>query len=239
MIITIPSVELLHATPNPEREIERAGRICYQSTHKIKPCEACKGEKRRQVEYDDQSGPIYAECRICGGTGTDKQSAIDFVRMIVKRGHESVIEHVYASFLVVCDRGVSHEIVRHRIDSFSQESTRYCNYAKEQFGGEIKVVEPLWKSPDGYARALWMDAMKQAEAAYLNLLKVGEPPELARSVLPTCLKTELTWTANFREWRHIMRLRTSEKAHPQMREIAGMIRRILMQLAPVCFEDIP
>jgi len=163
-------------------------------------------------------------------------SAIAFVKMIMSRGHESVIEHPYASFRVICDRGVSHEFVRHRLMSYSQESTRYCNYGKGKFGGEITVIQP----PDLTKEELeqWMGAMEHAEARYMTMLDLGSKPQIARSVLPNSLKTELVATANFREWRHFLKLRTSPAAHPQMREVAGAIGEILLEHCPVMFEDI-
>jgi len=167
-----------------------------------------------------------------------EDSADAFVRMILARGHESVIEHVSASFRIVMDRGVSHEAVRHRIASFSQESTRFCNYAKESFGNCVQVIEPPWLHL-GPAHDIWLPQMESAEKAYFALLATGEPPELARSVLPTCLKTELAVTANAREWRHFLRLRSSPKAHPQMRIVAGLLRTELVRWFPVAFEDDP
>lgn len=162
-------------------------------------------------------------------------SAAKFVAMVLARGHESVIEHASASFRIVCDRGISHEIVRHRLCSYSQESTRYCNYGKSVNDGQVKFIAP----PDlrGHAAKVWRDACIVAEQAYLELLRIGQPPEIARSVLPTCLKTELVMTCNFREWRHFLRLRWSPKAHPQMQEIAHGIRHTLVKLSPACFEE--
>ena len=226
------SVELVTYTQEPERLIERMGRICYQSNHKVKVCEACGGTGIDIAGIDDMT------CKSCGGTKTDKSSAIAFVEMIKNRQHDSVLEHACASFLITCDRGVTHEQVRHRIMSFSQESTRYCNYMKEVFGKEISVIEPPWVNKMR-ANVRWTKAMADAESAYFDLLEIGEPPELARSVLPTCLKAQIGVTANFREWRHFLRLRTSPKAHPQMREIAEMIRKELLKISEVCFNDIP
>jgi thymidylate synthase (FAD) len=232
---------LLYSTPEPERLIELAGRTCYQSSHKRKACGRCGGSG------DDDSIPALPKdvlpCEACGGYGTDKESAIAFVRMIRERGHDSVLEHPTATFSLTIDRGVSHEMVRHRIAAFSQESTRFCNYAKEAFGRHIRVVEPSWVGEDVdrvTASELWRKAMAEAETNYLVLLDLGQPPELARSVLPTCLKTELVMSANFREWRHVMRLRSSinTKAHPQMREVADMILMELKKISPVCFEDL-
>jgi len=165
-------------------------------------------------------------------------SAEKFVRMIIKRGHESVIEHVSLTVRFVIDRGVSHELVRHRLCAFSQESTRYCNYGKD---GEVTFVRPpFWKGNDIHAaeRTVWREAMTAAEAAYLELLKLGSKPQEARSVLPNSLKTEVVTTANLREWRHILRLRTSQAAHPQIRQVMQpLLDELKQNLAPV-FEDI-
>lgn len=144
MKIIKPSVTLVHSTPNPERVIERMGRICYQSQHKVKICERCGGLGLdfNEVGHDDCAQDCCLRCIDCAGTGTDVESAIAFVKMVLANGHESVIEHAVAGFNIVTDRGVTHEIVRHRIASYSQESTRYCNYAKERFGSDLRFVEP-------------------------------------------------------------------------------------------------
>jgi thymidylate synthase (FAD) len=234
MKIVKPSVELVTFTPEPERLIERMGRICYQSSHKVKVCGACSGDKVI-FEAIENTGGVLHKCIACNGTGTDISSAIAFVNMIKTNQHESVLEHPSASFSIICDRGVSHEIVRHRIAAYSQESTRYCNYSKEGFGSEITVVRPPDLPDDG---KWWEVGMYDTEKAYITLLSQGASPQIARSVLPNSLKTEIGMTANFREWRHFLRLRTSPKAHPQMREIAEMIRTHLLRISEVCFNDI-
>ncbi len=163
-------------------------------------------------------------------------TAADFVRRLLARGHESVIEHASASFRIIADRGISHEIVRHRLASYSQESTRYCNYARDKFGGEIAVIRPPGLTPAQEAH--WRRACEEAERSYLNLLAEGAAPQIARAVLPTCLKTELVMTATFREWRHFIRLRAAPAAHPQMAEIATRIHRILLRECPEVFGDL-
>lgn len=163
-----------------------------------------------------------------------------FVRRLIKRGHESVLEHAIISVRVICDRGVSHELVRHRIASYSQESTRYCSYGKDKFGGELTFIRPPWVSidnPEG-TDYLWWSAMKGAEDTYLALLKIGWTPEQARSVLPNSLKTEVVVTMNLREWRHFFRLRCAPAAHPQMRQIANMLLNGFREAVPVVFDDI-
>jgi thymidylate synthase (FAD) len=211
--IVQPSVSLEWITENALQMIERAGRTCYKSEDRI---------------TDD--------------------SATQFAGMIKQRGHASVVEHACASFRIICDRGVSHEIVRHRIASYSQESTRYCNYAKEKFGNEISVIVPPGIEACKTNTDLdcqcdkcrvvhqWFFAMEEVERTYINFVKQGMSPQIARSILPNCLKTELVMTANFREWLHFLDLRTSVAAHPQMREIAGMIEDILVKECPVIFK---
>lgn len=167
-----------------------------------------------------------------------EDSAEKFVKMIIESGHESVIEHEKISVKIVCDRGVSHEIVRHRIASFSQESTRYCNYNKNKFGGEITVIRPLFWKEDSEEFKIWVDCMRYVEKTYLSLIEKGAQPQEARSVLPNSLKTEIVVTMNLREWRHFFKLRTSERAHPQMRQIAKMILLDFQSRIPVLFDDI-
>lgn len=210
MRIIKPSYEILNISPaNPLELIELAGRVCYKSEDKIT-------------------------------TGT----ADPFVRRILDSQHESVIEHASMTVKFTCDRGVSHEIVRHRVASFSQSSTRYCNYSKGKYGGEITVVEPYFWSDftcvnnnvENYTD--WKDACEYAERAYMRMLKRGASPQEARSVLPNSLMTEVVMTANMREWRHMLQLRTSKKAHPQMREIMVPLLVDLQQRIPALFESI-
>lgn len=165
-------------------------------------------------------------------------SAEKFLANIIKSGHESVIEHVSLTFKIICDRGVSHEIVRHRLASYSQMSTRYCDYSGDKFGGELSFIKPCFWNDGEENFELWRQAMAQAEKFYLELRKNGARPEEARSVLPNSLATELFMTANLREWRHFLKLRTSPRAHPQMRQIARQIYEILRENLPVIFSDI-
>ena len=165
-------------------------------------------------------------------------SAPAFVAGIIKRGHEAVLEHCSFTVKFICDRGVSHEIVRHRMASYCQESTRYCNYSKDGFGNEITVIKPcfLGAGTDGWE--LWRDACDMAERIYFDLLDYGCTPQEARAVLPNSLKTEVVMTANIREWRHFLKLRCSPAAHPQMREVALILLDKVHSLIPVCFDDI-
>ena len=166
-------------------------------------------------------------------------SAEKFIRGIIKRGHESVIEHATISFKIICDRGVTHELVRHRIGaSYSQESTRYCDYSAGKFGGELTFIKPcFWQEGDANFK-IWLASMEVAEKTYLALRAGGARPEEARSILPNSLKTEIFVTMNLREWRHFLKLRTAKAAHPQMREVALKIYKILVEKLPAIFDDI-
>lgn len=161
-----------------------------------------------------------------------------FLRGIIKRGHESVLEHCSITVKFVCDRGVTHEIVRHRIGAYSQESTRYCNYSGDKFGNEITVIKPLFFDEDSYLYRCWEGACEDSESAYFCMLQNGASPQEARSVLPNSLKTEIVVTYNIREWRHFFKLRCSKAAHPQMREVAIMALKEFYKYMPILFEDI-
>ncbi|MCL2084939.1 MAG: FAD-dependent thymidylate synthase [Oscillospiraceae bacterium] len=169
---------------------------------------------------------------------TTATSARKFVAGLLRRGHESVVEHSRVTMRVVCDRGVSHEIVRHRIASYTQESTRYCNYSRDKFGGGVTFIKPFfWESdPDKYN--VWLESMRAAETAYLRLIEMGAKPEEARGVLPNSLKTELVMTMNLREWRHFFKLRAAPESHPQMREIAVPMLEAMRAAIPVVFDDV-
>ena len=175
-------------------------------------------------------------------------SAKDFIRMILGRHHESVIEHGGMTVRFIVDRGVSHELVRHRLASFSQESTRYCNYSKDKFDNQITFIMPEWLDFDGWdgkimvpseePMQVWLRSMDMAEKYYNKLIANGWVPQQARSVLPNSLKTEIVVTANFREWRTIFKQRCSSAAHPQMREVMIPLLVEVKELVPVIFDDI-
>ena len=213
-----PSYEIMSDIDSVEilKKIELIGKTCYKSEDKI-----------------------------------TKNSAKTFVVMILRRGHESVIEHESLTVRFICDRGVTHELVRHRLCSFSQESTRFCNYK----GGVTFIIPPWIKiNPvdleikegeiKGHCRdhdttSCWLDSMLFAEKTYIKLISAGGwTPQQARSVLPNSLKTEIVTTATLREWRHILRLRTSEAAHPQIRELMIPLLVELKSKIPIIFDDI-
>ncbi len=197
--------------------LERCGRTCYRSEGKI------------------DNG---IESRGCGGVRIREPSSHKLLRAIIKRGHESVIEHASATVRFVVDRGVSHELVRHRLCAFSQESTRYVRYDGEEDGHDIAFVQPCFWREGSQEFLTWAKHMLDVEISYLKLLVLGAKPEEARSVLPNSLRTTIVVTANLREWRHILRLRTSPRAHPQMREVMVPLLAELQSRVPVIFEDI-
>lgn len=166
------------------------------------------------------------------------ESAVKFAQNIIKRGHEAVLEHCSFTVKFIVDRGVSHEIVRHRVASYCQESTRYCNYSKDKFGNEITVIKPCFWDENSNLYTDWKSAMRMAESHYFELLEHGATPQEARAVLPNSLKTEVVMTANIREWRHFLKLRTSSAAHPQIREVAIPLLKELQEKIPVFFYDI-
>lgn len=197
--------------------IERIGRVCYKSEDKI---------------------------------SEDGESAKKFVSMLIKNGHTAMIEHSLLSVKFIVDRGVSHELVRHRIASFAQESTRYCNYSKDKFGGECNFIDlrsgieldkkcgKMTAGEIGLLMREWILAMEDAEKHYMNMLELGASPQIARSVLPNSTKTDITMTANYREWREFFKLRVPATAHPQMREVTIHLLAELKERLPVIFDDI-
>lgn len=241
MKIIEPSYEILQC-PDGEQclaFLERCARTCYKSEDKIddgkERCEACDG-----TGEIDQGLPTWTACSWCSGSGRSTQkrepSSYKLIRHVLKRGHESVIEHMVITVKFVVDRGVSHELVRHRLCAFSQESTRYCNYGGD--GKELTFIKPCFWERRTPQFDDWYGAMQDAEDYYISLLRCGAKPEEARSVLPNSLKTEIITTANLREWRHILKLRTSPKAHPQMRQVMQPLLEELRKRIPIIFEEL-
>lgn len=203
--------------------IERAGRTCYKSEDKI----GCADETVRK------NGQCFSPEGCCG---CPSHSSARFVRMLIKRGHEAMLEHGGATVRFVTNRGVTHELVRHRVASFGQESTRYVNYG----GKELEFIRPVWT--DFYMDKLgWEEAMRNAEHSYKKLIEYGWRPEQAREVLPNSLKTEIVVTANYREWRHILKLRaigTTGKPHPQMQALMLPLLNEFKTKMPAMFGDL-
>lgn len=183
---------------------------------------------------------ILKKLELCGRTAYKSEdkitedSANRFIKFLITRGHESVIEHVNISVKFITDRGISHELVRHRLVSYTQESTRYCNYSKKG----LVFIKPLIPSGQTFEYILWQNRMRLVEEDYNTLIECGAKPEEARCILPNCLKTEIIATANLREWRHILKLRTSPEAHPQIRELMLGLLEEFKEKLPVIFGDI-
>ena len=200
------------------RQIEMAGRTCYKSD-----------------------------------TDTDISECERFVRQIVRAGHGAMLEHASLTVIFTVDRGITHELVRHRMASFAQESTRYCNYSGDKFGNSVTFIDlrpgmeidPKTSalSADDFEAIYdeWIAACEDAERHYMAMLKRGASPQIARSVLPNSVKSEIVVTANIREWRHILSLRalgTTGAPHPQMKEVMGSLLGRLTYLLPACFDDL-
>jgi thymidylate synthase (FAD) len=217
MKIIKPSIEIISEINSEQimKHIENAGRTCYKSHDK-----------------------------------TNEKSAVKFIQSIINRGHESVLEHFSISVKIICDRGIMAEITRHRLCSFSVESSRYCNYSKDKFNNELTFIKPCFWNEDEIQTEnenscfienkfdVWKIVMKNIEKAYFMLLEKGATPQEARSILPNSLKTEIFMTANLREWRHILKLRTSEFAHPQCIEVMSMVLKEFKLKLPIVFHDI-
>jgi len=162
----------------------------------------------------------------------------NFLKSKLTMGHESIIEHEKATVMFVIDRGISHEIVRHRIAAYSQESTRYCRYSQNKFGNEISVIEPYYFKGRTEDYHLWEEACLWAEKNYMAMLEGGCSAQEARSILPNSLKTEIVVTYNLREWRHFFKLRADIAAHPQMRQVAIPLLLYFQMKMPALFDDI-
>lgn len=192
--------------------------------------------------------------RVChkseGKISEDLSSAKDLLSKCLARGEESPIEHHLVTVRFVIDRGVSHELVRHRVASYTQESTRYVNYASEKNNnGENVYIDPTsvysddryaqWINPDTYLKEvqdIWEEAMLASEEAYRKLIEKKVPPQIARSVLPNSTKTEIYVSANLREWRHIFKMRTAAGAHPQMKEVMIPLYEEMKMRLPIIFD---
>lgn len=201
-----------------------------------------------ELKHIERIGRVYYKSE--GNITEDGESAKKFVKMLINRGHEAMIEHSSLSVKFTVDRGISHELVRHRIASFAQESTRYVNYSLDKFGNEINVIDinngikidNKMKDMDTDTISAivyeWYLAMEDAEKHYMKMIELGATPQIARSVLPNSTKTEITITANYREWRNFFKLRVPNTAHPQMREVTIPLLNELKNKLPIVFDDI-
>lgn len=179
---------------------------------------------------------IEREARRCykSEEAITEDSYLKFVKMLCNKGHNAMLGFGELHVEFICDRGVTHEMVRHRLCEFAQESTRYCDYT----GQGIQVICPdeIKNNPVSYA--IWVEAMEHLENAYTRLGEQGHKPQIARSVLPTCLKTEIGWKANFQQWRHIFSQRAAPAAHPQMLELMVPLLAEVKRIIPVVFDEL-
>lgn len=192
------------------------------------------------IDYKKILKNIERAARVCykSEENITEHSAEIFIKKIIELGHESVLEHEKITTIIVCDRGVSHELVRHRIASYSQESTRYCNYSKDKFNNQLTFIKPCFWSDDSNLFKIWKIQMEQIEKNYMEMIKFGAKPQEARSILPNSLKTEIAVTMNIREWRHFFKVRTTKAAHPQIREISINLLNEFKKNIPIIFDDI-
>lgn len=161
-----------------------------------------------------------------------------FLNNIISSGHESVIEHEKVTVRILTDRGALWDITRHRLTSFSVESSRYCNYTKDKFEKEIKFIKPFYLEENTEAFAIWKDTMQTAERDYFKLAEMGYGPDVCRMLLPTSLATEIVMTCNLREWRHVLELRCSQRAHPTIRQFFIPLLLHFQEIMPEVFKDI-
>lgn len=198
---------LVQCTPNADRMLEEIARVCYNSEDRM-ACDCADG-------YCDKCRARRAK----------------FLGGLKERRHDSVFEHASATFKLVTDRGITHEMVRHRLASFTQSSTRYIRYDED-----LPVVRPFFVS--AAEEEAWREAVLAAEKTYRAMLAAGVPPQNARDVLPTCTAATLFVSANFREWRHILKLRLARGAHPKIRALSKMVWERLTPMCPAYFEDL-
>ena len=199
------------------KNIERACRTCYRSENLI---------------TEDSYKRLLTNC--------------------LNRGHQSILEHEKITVRMICDIGVYKDLTRHRFGSFSIESSRYCAYNKGKFDNEIKFIKPVFykeswtdKNYEGSAMnideeksMIWYDTMENIEDSYMDMAKLGCTPDEVRMILPHSTAAEVTMTANIREWRHILDLRTKKMAHPSVRQILIPLLLKFKKDMPELFEDI-
>ena len=199
-----------------------------------------------KIEYEDFDGvkmmkKIERACRTCyrsEGLITD-DSYKKLLTKCISVGHESVLEHEKITVRITSDNGFLKDITRHRAGtSFSNESTRYCNYSKDKFTNSIKFIEPVY-SDDKEKYAIWKKAMQQMEDCYMEMAALGATADELRMMLPYSTSAEMTMTCNIRQWRHVLTLRCSKHTHPSIRQVLIPFLLFLKQEMPELFNDIP
>lgn len=244
-----PKVEILDKIDGQTilERIEQVARTCYKSEPKYIRVNA---DGTRWVWEDSEEFKILGERGMIEYPTRVSNTADKFVKRLIESKHEAMLEFVDVTVKFTCDRGVSHELVRHRLASYAQESTRYCNYSKDKFGNELTFVIPSWitesedilnkdcMSTEKYDTGYFIRALKEAEESYFTLLNQGWKPQQARMVLPMSIKTEINMKCNLREWRHFFKLRCSTAAHPDIRKLALDLLNQMHEQIPVIFDDL-
>lgn len=181
---------------------------------------------------------IERACRTCyrsEGKITD-ESYKTLLKNCITRGHESVLEHEKITVRMYCDLGVYKDLTRHRIASFSIESTRYCNYGKDKFDNELKIIKPCNIEEGTELYENWKNTCEVIEKNYMEMSKSGALPDQLRMILPHSIGAEVTMTANIREWRHILTLRTSNHTHPSIRQLLIPLLLHFKEIMPEIFD---
>jgi thymidylate synthase (FAD) len=256
-----PSTQILYI-PDGDTALallERIGRVCYKSESSISDGRDAEGNKvnepssytflRKILKAEAKAALVLeAERKLSDADSCREELADSLVRTIYRYTkdnppHESVIEHCSATVLFTCNRGVTHELVRHRLCSFTQESTRYVDYNKGKFGGDTTLIKrEYWGKQIDAAnipvlQGIWERVANTCEEGYKQLRANGVPPEIARDLLVNATKADIVVTANFREWRHIFELRTSPAAHPDMRLLMEPLQQLFRKCIPIVFDD--
>lgn len=244
-----PKVEILDKIDGQVilERIEQVARTCYKSEPKYIRVSA---DGTRWIWEDSEDFKALGKDGVIEYPARVSNTADKFVKRLIESKHEAMLEFVDITVKFTCDRGVSHELVRHRIASFAQESTRYCNYSKDKFGNELTFIIPSWVTEsedvlnkdcmtmEKYDTGYFIRALKDAEESYFTLLNQGWKPQQARMVLPMSIKTEINMKCNLREWRHFFKLRCSTAAHPDIRKLALDLLNQMHEQIPVIFDDL-
>ena len=183
---------------------------------------------------------IERACRTC--YRSEEMITEDSYKTLLKnclnRGHESILEHEKVSIRMICDLGVYKDITRHRLASFSIESTRYCNYGKDKFGSELKIMKPCNIEEGTEMYEDWKNTMLCIEKNYIKMSQEGAKPDQLRMLLPHSIAAEVNMTCNIREWKHVLSLRCTNHAHPSIRQVLIPLLLKFKQDMPEIFEKV-
>lgn len=241
-----PKVEILDKLDGQTilERIEQVARTCYKSDPKYIRVST---DRNRWVWEDSEEFKALKEDGAIEYPIRYSSTADKLVKRLIESKHEAMLEFVDVTVKFTCDRITSQSIVRHRMASFAQESTRYCNYSKDKFNNELTFIIPSWAEVNKLGEIIADDneafydfkrALEMAEAFYLSLIAKGWTAEKARMVLPMSIKTEINMKANLREWRHFFKLRCHRTAHPDIRALALDLLKQMHEQIPIVFDDL-